>query len=399
MTYNFAIIGGGIVGLSSALALTRRFPQARILVLEKEFHWAFHQTGHNSGVIHSGIYYQPGSYKAKFARASYTSLTQFCREHGIAYEMCGKLVVARDAREMRLLDKSFEWGLANGLKVRKIGPDEIREIEPHVRVPGAIHVPEAGIVSYRQVCEKCAEIVAAHGGDLRLNTKVEAIQGLSTGVAIRTNHGDFEAQFLATCAGLQEDRVAQMEGVGEDVRMIPFRGDYYALKPEKRYLVKNLVYPVPNPIYPFLGVHLVRQIGGHVHIGPNAALNLSREGYNREFNLKEFTETLFFPGFMRLALKYWKEGAHELWRSFHKAAFVRAAQRFVPEMQSEDLEPAPSGIRAQIMTRDGSLIDDFLFVDGPRSVHVLNAPSPAATCGIEIGKEVAERVAQRYQPA
>ena len=387
------------MGLSSALALARRFTQARILVVEKESRWAFHQTGHNSGVIHSGIYYQPGSYKAKFARASYRSLTQFCQENGIAYEMCGKLVVARNRREMPLLDKSLEWGLANGLKVRKIGPEEIKEIEPHVSVPGAIHVPEAGIVSYRQVCEKCAELVAAQGGDLRLNTKVEAMRRLSSGVILQTNNGDFEARFLVTCAGLQEDRVAQMEGVGEGMRMIPFRGDYYALKAEKRYLVKNLVYPVPNPIYPFLGVHLVRQIGGHVHIGPNAALNLSREGYNREFNLREFGETLFFPGFVRLALKYWREGAHELWRSFHKAAFVKAARRFVPEMQPEDLEPAPSGIRAQTMTKDGSLIDDFLFVDGPRSVHVLNAPSPAATCGVEIGKAVAERVAQRYEPA
>jgi (S)-2-hydroxyglutarate dehydrogenase len=395
VTYDLAIIGGGIVGLSSALAITRRFPDARILVLEKEPRWAFHQTGHNSGVIHSGIYYQPGSYKARFARASYTSLTEFCREHGIAYEMCGKLVVARDEREMGRLSESLQCGLANGLKVRQIGPEETREIEPHVKVPGALRVPEAGIVSYRQVCAKCAEIVAASGGDLRLNTKAEAIRGTNSGVVIQTNNGDFEARFLVTCAGLQEDRVAQMEGVGTDVRMIPFRGDYYALKLEKRYLVKNLVYPVPNPIYPFLGVHLVRQIGGEVHIGPNAALNLSREGYKREFNLKEFAETVSFPGFRKLAWKYWQEGLHEMWRSLRKSAFVKAAQRFVPEMQAEDLEPAPSGIRAQTMTKDGSLIDDFLFVDGPRSVHVLNAPSPAATCSIEIGKAVAERVAQR----
>ena len=316
--------------------------------------------------------------------------------------MCGKLVVARDEREMARLGESLECGLANGLKVRQIGPEEMREIEPHVRVPGALHVPEAGIVSYREVCGKFAEIVAAGGGDLRLNTRVEAIRQQSSGLVIQmnviqTNNGDFEARFLITCAGLQEDRIADMDGAGKDVRMIPFRGDYYALKKERRHLVRNLVYPVPNPIYPFLGVHLVRQIGGEVHIGPNAALNLSREGYDHQFNMKEFAETVAFPGFRKLAWKYREEGLQEMWRSFYKRAFLRAAQRFVPEMEANDLEPAPSGIRAQMMTRDGTLIDDFLFVDGPRSVHVLNAPSPAATCSIEIGKAVAERVAQRVQ--
>jgi len=398
VTYDFAIIGGGIVGLSSALAVTRRLPDKRILVLEKEPRWAFHQSGHNSGVIHSGIYYKPGSYKARFARASYTSLTEFCREHGIAFAMCGKLVVARDEREMARLGESLECGLANGLKVRQIGPEEIRDIEPHVRVPGALHVPEAGIVSYRQVCDKFTEVVAAMGGDLRLNTKVETIRHQSSGLVIQTNAGDFEAQFLITCAGLQEDRIAEMDGAGENVRMIPFRGDYYALKEERRHLVRTLVYPVPNPIYPFLGVHLVRQLSGEVHIGPNAALNLSREGYGREFNLKEFAETVSFPGFRKLAWKYWEEGLEEMWRSFYKQAFLKAARRFVPEIQADDLEPAPAGIRAMMMTKDGTLIDDFLFVDGPRSVHVLNAPSPAATCSIEIGKAVAERVAQRVQP-
>jgi len=295
------------------------------------------------------------------------------------------------------LQGSLEWGLANGLKVRKLQQEEIREIEPHVRVPGALHVPEAGIINYRQVCEKCAEIVAARGGDLRLNTKVEAIRQTGSGVVIETSNGDFEAKFLVTCAGLQEDRVAQMEGAGKEVHMIPFRGDYYALKPEKRYLVKNLGYGVPNPIYPFLGVHLVRHLDGDVHIGPNAVLNLSREGYQREFNVMEFAETLFFPGFRKLAFKYWEEGLQETWRSLHKGAFLKAAQRFVPEIQSEDIEAAPCGIRAQMMTKDGTLIDDFLLVDGLRSVHVLNAPSPAATCSIEIGKAVAERVAQRYE--
>ena len=397
MIYDFAIIGGGIVGLSSALAISRRFPDKRMLVLEKESRWAFHQTGRNSGVIHSGIYYRPGSFKAKFSRASYTSLIGFCQEHGITYEICGKLVVARDESELERLQGSFEWGVANGLKVRKLNQQEIREIEPHVRVAGALYVPESGIVNYRQLCEKFAEILARHGADLRLNSQVTAIRHASSDLIVNTNNGDFETKFLITCAGLQEDRVAQMDGYGEDIRMIPFRGDYYALKPQKRLLVKNLVYGVPNPIYPFLGVHLVRHLDGDVHIGPNAVLNLSREGYQREFNVKEFGETVLFPGFRKLAWKYGREGVQELWRSMNKQAFLRAAQRFVPEIQAEDIEPAPCGIRAQMMTKDGSLIDDFLFVDGPHSVHVLNAPSPAATCSIEIGKAVAERVAQRFE--
>ena len=397
MTYDFAIVGGGIVGLASTLALSSRFPDAKLLVLEKESRWAFHQTGHNSGVIHSGIFYKPGSHKAKFARASYTSLTQFCREHGIAYEMCGKLVVARNQRDVARLDEFLQIGLTNGLKVCRLGADEIREVEPHVRVPGALHVPEAGIVNYRQVCEKCAEIVARNGADLRLNTKVEAIRQLNSSVLLRTSNGEFEAKFLVTCAGLQEDRVAQMDGVAKDVRMIPFRGDYYELKPEKRYLIKNLVYPLPSPLFPFLGVHAVRHLDGGVHLGPNAVVNPSREGYNRELDFAEFSETISFPGFRKLASNYWREGLREMWRSFNKHAFLRAAQKFLPELRGEDIEPAPSGIRAQTMTKDGSLIDDFVFVDGPRSVHVLNAPSPAATCSIEIGKAVAERVAQRLQ--
>lgn len=397
MIYDFAIIGGGIVGLSSAFALTRRFPDAKLLVLEKESRWAFHQTGRNSGVIHSGIFYKPGSKKALFSRASYTSLTEFCQQHGIVYEICGKLVVARGPEDVPRLDEFLQVGLANGLRVRKVADVEIREIEPHVRVPGALHVPEAGIVNYRQVCEKFAELLAASGSDLRLHTKVEAIQTSDSAVLLRTNAGDFETKFLITCTGLQEDRIAQMDDVGKDVRMIPFRGDYYGLKADKRYLIKSLVYPLPSPIYPFLGVHAVRHIDGGVHLGPNAVVNPSREGYNRELNMAEFSEIVSFAGFRKLAMRYWQEGLREMWRSYNKQAFLRAAQRFLPELTEEDIEASPSGIRAQTMTKDGLLMDDFFFADGPRAVHVLNAPSPAATCSIEIGKAVAERVAQRLQ--
>lgn len=397
MIYDFAIIGGGIVGLSSAFALTRRFPDAKLLVLEKESRWAFHQTGRNSGVIHSGIFYKPGSKKALFSRASYTSLTEFCQQHGIVYEICGKLVVARGPEDVPRLDEFLQVGLANGLRVRKVADVEIREIEPHVRVPGALHVPESGIVNYRQVCEKFAELLAASGSDLRLHTKVEAIQTSDSAVLLRTNAGDFETKFLITCAGLQEDRIAQMDDVGKDVRMIPFRGDYYGLKTDKRYLIKSLVYPLPSPIYPFLGVHAVRHLDGGVHLGPNAVVNPSREGYNRKLNMAEFSEIVSFAGFRKLAMRYWQEGLREMWRSYNKQAFLRAAQRFLPELTEEDIEASPSGIRAQTMTKDGLLMDDFFFADGPRAVHVLNAPSPAATCSIEIGKAVAERVAQRLQ--
>ena len=397
MTCDFLIVGGGIVGLASAFALSRRFPDAKLMVVEKESRWAFHQTGRNSGVIHSGIFYKPGSFKARFARASYTSLTQFCQEHGITYEMCGKLVVARDEGDVPRLDEFRRSGETNGLKVRRLHLEEIREIEPHVSVPGALHVPEAGIVNYRQVCEKLAEILAAQGAEMRLNTRVESLRQMSSTLVAETNSGDFEARFLVTCGGLQEDRLAQMDGIGTVVRMIPFRGDYYELKTERRHLIRNLVYPLPSPIYPFLGVHAVRHLDGGVHLGPNAVVNPSREGYRRELNMKELGETVSFPGFWKLALKYWQEGAREMWRSANKNAFLRAAQRFIPELQAGDIEPAPSGIRSQMMSKDGALIDDFLFVDGPRSVHVLNAPSPAATCSIEIGKAVADRVAQRYQ--
>ncbi len=395
MIHDFAVVGGGIVGLSTAMALTQRFPDAHILVLEKESRWAFHQSGHNSGVIHSGIYCRPGSYKATFSRAAHTSLIRFCEENHIQYKMCGKLVVARRAEEVSRLEFSLQRGLANGLSLRRIGPEEIKEIEPHVRAPAAIHVPEAGIVDYRHVCQRFVEIITGHGGDLRLSTKVQRLRRSGSGLIIHTSKGEFETRFLIACAGLHADRLHQMEGFDTKVCTIPFRGDYYGLKPPRSFLVKSLIYPLPHPVFPFLGVHLVRSLDGHVHAGPNAVLNPSREGYHGQLDVRELAEVMCFPGIWRFARKYWREGAAEMWRSLNKTAFLRAVQQLVPEIQDDDLEASPSGIRAQTFGSDGSMLDDFVFVDGPHSVHVLNAPSPAATCCIEIGKAVVDKVALR----
>lgn len=397
--YDFAIVGGGIVGLSTGMAISSRFPHAKILVLEKEASWAQHQTGHNSGVIHSGIYYKPGSFKAQFARAGSQSMVQFCQEHGIQHEICGKVIVATKPQELPLLDNLFERGLQNGLAIHKITAEELREIEPHVHGLAAIRVPMAGIVNYKQVCETFARLIQEKGGDLRLLAKVEQIQHRDNHVVIETTAGEFLSRYLINCAGLHSDRVAKLDGVNADLKIVPFRGEYYELKPEKRYLVKHLIYPVPNPDFPFLGVHFTRMIGGHVEAGPNAVLAFAREGYKKtDINLSDLAEVLTFPGFWKLASKYWKEGMEEMVRSFSKKAFVRSLQQLIPEIQEDDLEPAPAGIRAQALKSDGGLVDDFHIVHGKNSIHVCNAPSPAATASIEIGKYVAGQVPD-IQPA
>lgn len=396
--YDFAIVGGGIVGLSTGMALSQRNPNASILVLEKEDSWAKHQTGHNSGVIHSGIYYKPGSFKAKFAREGSRSMVEFCQEHGIEHDICGKVITATKQEELPLLDNLFERGLANGLGIAKICSEELKEIEPHVNGLAAIRVPMAGIVNYKQVCEAFALIIAKNGGDLRLNTRVEKMAEKSDGVDIETNHGSFRARFLINCSGLHSDRVAKSSGLTTDMKIVPFRGEYYELKPEKRYLVKHLIYPVPNPAFPFLGVHFTRMIGGHVEAGPNAVLSLKREGYKKtDFDLRDFSEIITYPGFWKLASMYWKEGLEEMVRSFSKDAFVRSLQRLIPEIQEEDLVPASAGVRAQALKPDGSLVDDFHIISGKNSIHVCNAPSPAATASIQIGKAVAERIPELSQ--
>lgn len=391
--YDFAIVGGGIVGLSTGMTLGQCYPSARIVVLEKESSWAFHQTGNNSGVIHSGIYYKPGSFKAKFCREGSRSMVEFCQEHGIDYEVCGKVIVATEEKELPLLENLYKRGLENGLSVTKLSAHQVEEIEPNVRSLAGIRVPTTGIVDYKQVCQKYAHLIKAQGGELRLNTKVEKITSTGDLQVLETNNGAFETRFVINCAGLHSDRIAKLGQVNPKAKIVPFRGEYYELKPDKRYLVKNLIYPVPNPDFPFLGVHFTRMIDGSVHAGPNAVLSLKREGYNKtDFDLRDFVEVMTYPGFWKLAAKHADEGIQEMIRSFNKAAFVRSLQRLIPEVQASDLIPTHAGVRAQALMNDGKLVDDFLIVKSRNSVHVCNAPSPAATSSIEIGKAIVSQV-------
>ena len=393
--YDFAIIGGGIVGLSTGMALGKRYPNARIVVLEKESKWAYHQTGNNSGVIHSGIYYKPGSFKAKFCRDGCRSMVEFCQEYDIAHEICGKVIVATEEKELPRLENLYKRGLENGLKVTKISASEVKEIEPHVNCVAGIRVYTTGIADYKQVARKYAELIELQGGELRLNTKVEKIIGKGDTQVIETNNGIYETRCTINCAGLHSDRIAKLGQVNPQAKIVPFRGEYYELKPEKRYLVKTLIYPVPNPDFPFLGVHFTKMIDGSVHAGPNAVLSLKREGYKKtDFDLRDFAEVMTYPGFWKLAAKHADEGIQEIIRSFSKAAFVRSLQKLIPEVQAADLVPTHAGVRAQALMNDGKLVDDFLIVKVNNSVHVCNAPSPAATSSIEIGKAIVEQLPQ-----
>lgn len=393
MRYDFAVIGGGIVGLATAHALTERFPDALVVVLEKEDALARHQTGHNSGVIHSGIYYKPGSLKARMSRDGSRSMVEFARRHGIAHEVCGKLIVATNEQELAGLEKLHERGLQNGLNVTRLGPDEVREYEPHVRAVAALRVSTTGIIDYRQVCEVLAGLVRERGGRIHFGAEVTALQRDTRGYTIETTVGPFAAHFVVNCAGLHSDRVARLAGVEPGARIVPFRGEYYELRPERRHLVKGLIYPVPNPDFPFLGVHFTRMIDGSVHAGPNAVLAFAREGYHKtDVNLRDLGEALSYPGFQKLAAKNWREGAMEMWRSVSKAAFVRSLQALIPEVTEDDVIPCHAGVRAQALTQDGALVDDFLIVEGDHALHVCNAPSPAATSSLEIGREIAGRV-------
>lgn len=391
--YDFAIVGGGIVGLSTGMAIYDRFPNAKVVVIEKEAVVAEHQTGHNSGVIHSGIYYKPGSFKARFARQGSNSMKEFCQTHGIDHDICGKVIVATKEEELPLLENLYTRGLENKLDIQRIGSDELKEIEPHVKGLGAIRVPQAGIVNYRQVSEKFASIIEEKGGEIKLNTKVEKIQEESDQVTIETSRGTIKARMVINCAGLHSDRVAAAAGYKTDMKILPFRGEYYKLKPEKRYLVKNLIYPVPNPKFPFLGVHFTRMVSGEVDAGPNAVLSFKREGYKKtDFNAKDLAEALSYSGLWKMAGKFAKEGMDEYIRSFSKKQFTKSLQELIPEIQADDLIPAPAGVRAQAIRNDGNMVDDFHIIMGKRTIHVCNAPSPAATASIEIGKEVVNRI-------
>ncbi|NJO78028.1 MAG: L-2-hydroxyglutarate oxidase [Cyanobacteria bacterium RM1_2_2] len=391
--YDFAIIGGGIVGLSTAMTLGQRYPDAKILVLEKESRWAFHQTGNNSGVIHSGVYYKPGSFKAKFCRDGCESMVEFCQKYEIPYEVCGKVIVATEERELPLLENLYQRGLQNNIKVARITAEEVKEYEPHVNCIAGVRVFSTGIADYKRVCQKYADLVQQQGGDLQLNTKVDKILETKTGQVLETNQGKFESRFVINCAGLHSDRVAKLGKVDPQAKIVPFRGEYYELVPEKRYLVKGLIYPVPNPAFPFLGVHFTRMIDGSVHAGPNAVLSLKREGYKKtDFDLRDFAEVMAYPAFWKLATKHADEGIKEMIRSFSKAAFVASLQRLIPEVKAEDVTPTHAGVRAQALMNDGKLVDDFLIIKGQNSVHVCNAPSPAATSSLEIGKAVVEQI-------
>jgi L-2-hydroxyglutarate oxidase len=389
-----AVVGGGIVGLATAYQLTRRSPVPRVVVLEKEAGLAAHQTGHNSGVLHSGIYYKPGSLKAVTCRAGKHEMEAFCQAEGVPFDTCGKVVVAVTDAELPALATIHERAVANGVQCERIGPERLRELEPFAAGVAALHVPETGIVDYTQVCERLAERVRERDGQVQTRARVTAIKPRADGVVVRSTAGDVDARCVVNCAGLHCDRLARLEGRKPAARIVPFRGEYYALKPAAEHLCRNLIYPVPDPAFPFLGVHFTRTIGGGVECGPNAVLAFAREGYHKtDVNLRDLAETLTYPGFLRLARRYWRTGLGELWRSVSKAAFVRALQRLLPAIRADHLDPAPAGVRAQAVAPGGGMVDDFLIQEHGRVVHVLNAPSPAATASLAIGRQVADRLA------
>lgn len=398
MKSDVLIVGGGIVGLATAYALSQRYPNQRITVLEKEGSLAFHQTGRNSGVLHSGIYYKPGSLKSRNCRTGKQMMEAFCKAHDIPYRLCGKVIVALDESELPAMHMIYERGQANGVTCKIIGRERLLELEPHVNGIQAIHVPESGIVDYRQVCEKMAELLRAEGHTIVLSAQVTAVEERPEEVIVETTQGDFSGKYLVNCAGLHSDRVTQM-GTGEaPARIIPFRGEYYELKPDAWHLCNALIYPVPDPGFPFLGVHFTRMISGGVECGPNAVLAFAREGYQlTDVNLSELWETLSYPGFRKLAGRYWQTGLGEIWRSASKAAFVAALQRLVPEIRAEHLEKAPAGIRAQALGPDGALLDDFAIVESRRLVNVINAPSPAATSALSIGETIVDNLENHFQ--
>jgi len=390
------VIGGGIVGMSTAYAITRAAPGTRVTVLEKEAGPARHQTGRNSGVIHSGIYYRPGSLKARFAVRGAAEMVKFCAEYGIAHEVTGKLIVATERSELPRLHALVQRGRENGIPVRELGPAQIAEYEPWVRGLAAIHVGTTGVCDFGAVAAQLARLARDAGASVRYGAGVTRIGRRPTAVAVRTADGTvLRARALVNCAGLQCDRVARLAGDDPGMRIVPFRGEYFELTPSRTSLVNGLVYPVPDPAFPFLGVHLTRGIDGGVHIGPNAVPALAREGYAwHTVRPRELAGTLAYPGAWRIARRHWRYGAGELRRSLSKRAFTDAVRRLLPDVTPDDLIAAPAGVRAQAVLPDGTLVDDFLISQSPRVVHVLNAPSPAATASLPIGREVARRVVE-----
>jgi L-2-hydroxyglutarate oxidase LhgO len=392
---DLAIIGGGIVGLATAYQITRRYPGTSVIVLEKEKGLGHHQTGHNSGVIHSGVYYKPGSAKARTCTRGGALLRKFCDEHGVRYDECGKIIVARDETEIPRLEELHRRGTANGVpRLALISSSQLREIEPHATGVRALHVPTAAIVDYRKVIEALAAEVTSAGGKIQTGAGVMAIRETSSEVILQTTVGDLRVRNYIACAGLHSDRVVRLSGSRPEAQIVPFRGEYFELVPGKHHLVRGLIYPVPDPRFPFLGVHFTRVIDDGVEAGPNAVLALAREGYRkRDLNLRDLAETMSYPGFWKLVARHWRTAAGEVFRSLSKRAFAKELATLVPEITKDDLVPAPAGVRAQALLPSGFLVDDFLIVERLRSLHVCNAPSPAATASLAIAEEIVTRAA------
>jgi L-2-hydroxyglutarate oxidase len=392
--WDVVVVGGGIVGLATAFRLLEARPGTRLLLLEKETTVAAHQTGRNSGVIHSGIYYKPGGLKARNCREGYRQLLDFCRDHGIAHELCGKIIVATRPDELPRLEELHRRGVANGLEgLRWLDAAQIREIEPHVTGIRGLQVPQTGIVDYVGMSEKLADLIRQRGGEIHLGERVAKIARGSNSSEVVADRGTYRARAIVTCAGLQSDRLARNTHPDLPMRIVPFRGEYYELTPDAHHLVKHLIYPVPDPAFPFLGVHFTRMVKGGIEAGPNAVLAFGREAYRKtDFNFTDTRETFAWPGFRKVARKYWRTGLGEFHRSWSKAAFVTALQRLIPEVRAEHLVPGSAGIRAQACQRDGALVDDFYILEDQDVIHVCNAPSPAATASLAIGGHIAGHV-------
>jgi len=397
-SFDITIIGGGIVGLATALELTKRYPQRKLAILEKEDRLAAHQTGHNSGVIHSGIYYKPGSLKAQTCVAGAKAIIAFCQQHAIPYEICGKVVVATSPAELPRLEELHRRGTANGVEgMEMIGPERLREIEPHATGVRALHVPTTGIIDFPRVAQTYARLIQEKGGDLRLRHELRGIVRTDGGLILETSQESIHSKFMINCGGLHCDRIARLAGAQPDLQIVPFRGEYYSIAPQRRTLVKNLIYPVPDPAFPFLGVHFTRTIDGLVEAGPNAVLAFAREGYKKsDFDARDLRETLTFSGFRKMARTYWRTGLGEMFRSFSKQAFLAALRRLLPELTLGDLQPGGSGVRAQAISSQGALIDDFMISVTGSALHVLNAPSPGATASLAIGTMIVDKAGQEF---
>ena len=399
--YDIAIIGGGIIGLATAMRITQEHPDQKVVVIEKESVVAQHQTGHNSGVIHAGIYYAPGSQKANFCSTGGRLLREFCDEHGVEYEMCGKIIVAINESEVPGLEELYRRGTANGAEgLELIGPEELREHEPHVAGVKAIWSPNTGIIDFTKVSEAYSIEMRENGGDLVLDAEVHSISRSNGSVNIQTGAGDFTARNIINCAGLHADKVARMMNVEIGVRIIPFRGEYFSIRPESSHLVKGLIYPVPDPSLPFLGVHFTKRINGSVEAGPNAVLALKREGYTKtSFSLGDTLDTFTYPGFWKMSMKYWKTGIDEQYRSLVKSVFVKSLQTLVPEVTGDDLYAPGAGVRAQVVDDNGALLQDFSIAQTEGAIHVLSAPSPGATSSLSISRYIVDMAKESFDLA